>query len=257
MSALAQIEPRAESLPSLVQRAASQLAGATTAAEVLDARDLASTAYDAAKSAARFARAKSAHDDVIAAAFRAQADALEIMAMAKRRLADEYDAAQQRGEVAGQADGRRPSGAEGQKPTASDLGLTHKDIHEARQIRDAEAAEPGLIRRAIDERLEAGREPTKTALREVVIDAAIRGLRAGGREAAPSRRNPDYQPNPTRDAMARISDYAAQIVTITRTAGRTAILASFYSPDERGLFLENIAAAIATLGTFMEQTDAE
>ena len=254
MTALAQIEPRAESLPSLVQRAASQLAGATTAAEVLDARDLARTAYDAAKSAARFARAKSAHDDVIAAVYRAQADALEIEAMAKRRLADEYDAAQERGEIRGS---RERTTSSPEAVGVSDLGLTHKDIHEARQIRDAEAAEPGLIRRAIDERLEAGREPTKTALREVVIDAAIRGLRAGGREAAPSRRNPDYQPNPTRDAMARISDYAAQIVTITRTAGRTAILASFYSPDERDLFLKNIAAAIATLGTFMEQTDAE
>ncbi len=256
MSALAQIEPRAESLPSLVQRAASQLAGATSAAEVLDARDLARTAYDAAKSAARFARAKSAHDDVIAAVYRAQADALEIEAMAKRRLADEYDAAQERGEIQG-AGGDRTKLPDEKFATVADLGLTHKDIHEARQIRDAEAAEPGLIRRAIDERLDAGREPTKAALREVVIDAAIRGLRTGGREPAPSRKNPDYQPNPTRDAMARISDYAAQIVTITRTAGRTAILASFYSPDERDLFLKNIAAAIATLGTFMEQTDAE
>jgi hypothetical protein len=34
------------------------------------------------------------------AAFRAQADALEIEALAKRRLADEYDAEQKRGEVA-------------------------------------------------------------------------------------------------------------------------------------------------------------
>jgi hypothetical protein len=37
---------------------------------------------------------------LIAAAHRAQADALEIEAQAKRRLADEYDAAQDRGEVA-------------------------------------------------------------------------------------------------------------------------------------------------------------
>ena len=37
---------------------------------------------------------------LIAAAHRAQADALEIEAQAKRRLADEYDAAQERGAVA-------------------------------------------------------------------------------------------------------------------------------------------------------------
>ncbi len=38
-------------------------------------------------------------------AHRAQADALEIEAMAKRRLADEYDAAQERGEVGQQTGG--------------------------------------------------------------------------------------------------------------------------------------------------------
>jgi hypothetical protein len=32
--------------------------------------------------------------------------------------------------------------------------LTHKDIHEARIIRDAEAADPGIVRRALDEKLE-------------------------------------------------------------------------------------------------------
>jgi hypothetical protein len=58
-------------------------------------------------------------------------------------LADEYDAAQERGEVAGQG---KPSKAEGLTTTA-DIGLTHKDIHEARLIRDAEAAEPRHRRR--------------------------------------------------------------------------------------------------------------
>jgi hypothetical protein len=36
--------------------------------------------------AAGLAKAKKAHDDLVAAAFRAQADALEIEALAKRRL---------------------------------------------------------------------------------------------------------------------------------------------------------------------------
>jgi hypothetical protein len=61
----------------------------------------------------------------------------EAEALAKRRLADEYDAAQDRGEIASVGDGRRSSKAEDLKPTASDIGLTHKDIHEARKIRDA------------------------------------------------------------------------------------------------------------------------
>jgi len=49
------------------------------------------------------------------------------------------DAARDRGEVASQG---KPSQAEG-FTTVADIGLTHKDIHEARQIRDAEEAANG------------------------------------------------------------------------------------------------------------------
>ena len=87
-------------LTALIDRASAALAGARSAAEILEARDMASVAYDAAKKAARLGNAKRAHDELISAAYRAQADALEIEAQAKRRLADEYDAAQERGEVA-------------------------------------------------------------------------------------------------------------------------------------------------------------
>jgi hypothetical protein len=56
-------------------------------------------------------------------------------------------AAQDRGEVAGQG---KPSKGEGLATTA-DIGLTHKDIHEARQVRDVEAADPGVTSRALNE----------------------------------------------------------------------------------------------------------
>ena len=66
----------------------------------------------------------------------------------KRRLADEYDAAQERGEVAK----GRPKSIPGEntlQPTADDIapGFS-KDIHEASVIRDAEVADPGVVRRA-------------------------------------------------------------------------------------------------------------
>lgn len=160
--------PEAASLPALVRAAATKIANAETAAEILEARELAGVAYDTAKRAARLAKAKSAHDEIISAVYRAQADALEIESMAKRRLADEYDAAQERGEVASQRDGRRPSQVEGQT-TAAEIGLTHKEIHEARQIRDAERADPGVIRRTLDTMLDSGREPSKAAVRREVI----------------------------------------------------------------------------------------
>lgn len=155
-----------QSLPSLVQRAASQLASATSAAEVLEARDVARVAVTAATAAARFAKAKNAHDEVIAAAFHAKADALEIESLAHRRLADEYDAAQARGEV--KTVGNPNCSKTEQLPSAADIGLSRKDIHEARQIRDAEEADPGIVRRVLDEALEAGEEPTRAAVRRAV-----------------------------------------------------------------------------------------
>ena len=179
MTALTPIPLAGDNLPGLIDRAATMLASAKTAAEVLEAREAAGLAYDVAKRAARLKSAKAAHDELVAAAHRAQADALEIEAAAKRRLADEYDAAQKRGELArlgtnqsdlGVSDGNtRPS-------TAADIGLSRKSIHDARLIRDAEAVDPGLVRRTLDQRLERGEEPTRSAVRRAAEDRLQRSL---------------------------------------------------------------------------------
>jgi hypothetical protein len=142
------------SLPALVDRAA-QPAGARTAAEVLEAREMAGFAYDMAKRQARIAKAKQAHDDVIAAAHRSQGHALEIEARAKHRLADEYDAAEPRTREDNLRRGPDVPKENVGKPTAADLGLTRPQIHAARQVRDAEKAEPGIVKRSIEEMLEA------------------------------------------------------------------------------------------------------
>lgn len=162
MSAPAPASSLPQDLPSLIDRAASVLSGAKTAAEVLEARDLAGLAYDVAKRTSRMQRAKTAHDELVAAAHRAQAHALEIEARAKRRLADEYDAAQARGEVRGD---RQRTASSPEAVGVADIGLSHKDIHDARLIRDAEAADPGIVRRTLDDRLAQGEEPTRAALR--------------------------------------------------------------------------------------------
>jgi hypothetical protein len=60
-----------------------------------------------------------------------------IEAGAKRRLADEYDAAQERGEVARNGDNLPRVSKHNSKPTAADIGLTNQQIHEARAVRDA------------------------------------------------------------------------------------------------------------------------
>lgn len=180
----------APSLPALVDRAAAALTSARTAAEVLEAKEMAAVAYDVAKRAARLARAKQAHDDLIAAAYRAQADALEIEAGAKRRLADEYDAAQKRGEVRSHGGDRvtkLPDGKFGPK----DLGLSDKQVHEARAVRDAEKASPGVVRRAIDRAIAAGKAPTRAhiarSIRERALDAIRPPQPRRGREAIRTR----------------------------------------------------------------------
>lgn len=168
MNSLSPIAPT-EQLPALIDAAASALLSAKTSAEVLEARDMASVAYDAAKKAGRMARAKEAHDTLLAEVYRAQAKALAIEARAKIRLADEYDAAQDRGEV--RANGERGKAVGDcnsfwdRKQSATDLGLRRDQIHEARQIRDAEREQPGLTQRALDAMVERGEEPTKAALR--------------------------------------------------------------------------------------------
>lgn len=168
-------------LPALIDRAASALTNARTAAEVLEARDLASVAYDAAKKAARLSKAKQAHDEVVGAAYRAQADASEIEARAKRRIADEYDAAQERGEVASRGGERSGKEHSPIAPSAADIGISRKEIHEARIIRDAEEAEPGIVRRALNEALDAGEEPTRSRVMRAALKASNRKPRTRGK----------------------------------------------------------------------------
>lgn len=162
-----------ESLPALIDRAAKALADAKDSAEVLEARDMARVAYDAAKSAGRLAKAKQAHDTVLSQVYRAQADALMIEARAKMRLAEEYDAAQERGEVVGAHNGaakRVPDENAIAPATAAEIGISRKDIHEARQVRDAEKAEPGIAQRAVNAMLERGEEPTKAKLNREIFN---------------------------------------------------------------------------------------
>lgn len=188
-----------ESLPALVTRAAQALAGATTSAEILEARELAGLAYDAAKRAARLAKAKGAHDALVAAAHRAQADALLIESHAKRRLADEYDAAQERGEI---NDRPGPVGSQ-QKLTTAEVGLSTKDIYEARRIRDAEISNPGIVERALDEALERGDEPTRADIKRALTPSEKMTLRAAEEEAAWNTKQDERQFKSLREAYRK------------------------------------------------------
>jgi hypothetical protein len=158
-----------ERLPRLIERAKASLDRATTAAEVLDARREATIAVTAAEFASRLAKAAKAHETVKAAARKFKADAMEIENRADCRIADEYDAAQERGEIRTQESGRPKSVPNGNTyATLTDIGLTRKQVHQARQIRDAEKKKPGAIRKMLDEKVEAGEEPTRADVKRTV-----------------------------------------------------------------------------------------
>lgn len=225
MNAIAPLPENAiVTLTGLVDRAAGSLTAARTAAEVLDARDLASVAYDLAKKTARLMKAKQAHDDLIGAVYRAQADALEIEAQAKRRLADEYDAAQDRGEVAKIGDNLPSVPEQNSKPTATDIGLSRKEIHEARIIRDAEVVQPGIVRQTVNEALVKGEQPTKADVKR----AALRVVKADAEPPAPRRRTERPQPVPD-------SQYDRDLAMITGVWGAACVGA-------RTAFLESVCS---------------
>lgn len=161
-----------DTLPVLLSRAEQALRSVEPEAQFLEARETASLIYHTVKRSHRLMKAKEAHTALISAAHRVQGDALVIEARANYRLADEIDAAQERGEI------QTPGGArnfiipdennEDSPAKLYEAGLSAKEIHEARQIRDAERENPGIVKRVVEEALERGEEPTKTLVRKAV-----------------------------------------------------------------------------------------
>lgn len=131
--------------------------------DVLAARLLAAGAYDQAKAAAGYAQRFGAAERLVGKARQLQGDSLLIEARAKIQLAKEWDAAQEAGEAS--KGGRPKTVPDGNGFTAEDVGLTRKEIHDARQLAAAEDQSPGIVERAIAARLEAGLEPSRASLR--------------------------------------------------------------------------------------------
>lgn len=210
-----------EKLPRLIAHAAATLAKASTAAEVLEARDQADVAYTAAKVAARMSKIRDAHDTILTACRKTMADALVIEARAQCRLADEYDAAQERGDVAKQSPGRPKSVPnKNDLPTANDVGLTRKQVHEARTVRDAEKAKPGIVRRAVDERLEAGEEPTRADVKRALKNGGAKG---GNKTKPRAVRSPKAAEREERVAVLNDAGLTAQEISAEIGLGLRAV----------------------------------
>lgn len=183
------IEFQTATLPILIERASRTLLEAKSSGEVLEARDMARVAYDAAKSALRMEKARRAHDEIIAAILRAQGEASFVRSRAEMRLADEMDAAQARGEVATGRDGPGAGVSDGNaKATAAEIGLDRKEIHEARKLRDAEKASPGKTKAVIEDIVARGEEPTRAKIHREVTEKSTGKAKEPAAPIDPERR---------------------------------------------------------------------
>jgi hypothetical protein len=240
-----QIEPTETvlALTTLVDRARGILDSARGAAAILDARDMASVAYDASKTAARLGKAKRAHDDLISAIYRTQADALEIESLAKRRLADEYDAAQERGEI--RENGER-SFSSPEKLSGPGI-LPPKELHEARLIRDAEKVDPGIVRRTVDAAIAAGEEPSKAKVRRAVLETV--------HSQSPAR------PAPVRGRDAICERVREAVIVLSGLPPAHEVVGYFAGTDMAIIVSERIRAFAAWVAEFSdlweEKTNAE
>lgn len=190
-----------EQLPRLIQRAVTALNKATTAAEVLEAKEHAGAAYDAAKRVARLERLKDAHGEILRTCRKMQADALMIEARAQCRLVDEYEAAQERGEALKSGERLRSGRGRGHKGESSllegkrgkyrvaDIGLTDKQVYDARKVSAVERASPGVLRKTLDDLLAAGGELTrKGVLRAAEATVSPKPKPAGDEKPKPPLR---------------------------------------------------------------------
>lgn len=242
------VEFQTATLPILIERASRTLLEARSSAEVLEARDMARVAYDAAKSAGRIAKAKKAHDEVIAAVHRAQADALLVEARAKMRLADEYDGAQERGEVA-KLGGNLPSvGGHNSRPaTAAEVGLRGDEIHEARALRDAEKVSPGKAERTLKTIVERGEEPTKAKLRQEMKPKAP--TKAKAEPVDPERRKlakltPDALIDEVLGLRADLADAKAEAAKLKTERDALKAQVADLGTSEAGRVIRNLQAQV-------------
>jgi hypothetical protein len=86
------------------------------------------------------------------------------------------DAAQERGEIAGHGGKRGNQFAKVDNShlgTLRDAGLTKEEIKEARQIRDAETRDPGVVRRTVDAAVRVGKVSAKNLARRSACGVAV------------------------------------------------------------------------------------
>ena len=97
-----------------------------------------------------------------------------------------------------------------ERPTVKQLGLTKQQIERDRQLRDAEARAPGVTKRTVEAMIDAGKEPTRAALKRAIVAVVIYGASAA--EAAERAASAPRASGPNQWEMGRSPSYLLQLV---------------------------------------------
>lgn len=251
--AMNQLSILPKDLDAILASARTMLDQATSAAQILDARERAQIAADIAK---RMTQAKHAHEDVTNRAKALQGDAVALIAWADTRLADEYTAAQERGEVVGPHDGAKKRVAAGDPiATIADIGLSKQQMHNARIIRDAVKDDPEVIPKTIRQILSTGQQASLRGLVEAIKEA---------KENAPKSlknknpfRSPDYVKHPFADALLNVSGPCEELARHLAKYSAEDILSAMKPGLFETITLRNLRDGHAALNRFMEIVNAK
>ncbi|WP_137136579.1 hypothetical protein [Rhizobium sp. FKY42] len=161
MNAIARLPETSQHLEASVDQARALL----DAGDLQAAKQLADLVYSSIKPLSE-AAARLNMAEALAACYRIQGDALELVSRSEIRIADEWDRLAAEGKV---ARGRpKKSVGDDNALTALSIGLRRDQIHAARKLRDRETLEPGFIRRSIDNLIAQGLAPSKSGISHAI-----------------------------------------------------------------------------------------
>ncbi|WP_416065399.1 hypothetical protein ACK9YZ_01235 [Rhizobium sp. ZK1] len=198
------------------------IASIETARALFNAGDLdlalkiASVTYDQSKSVAGSAERVKASREVVDKARRMQAEALKIESLCYVAMADAVDSAQAKGEIS--RGGRPKTVSQENGFTLEEIGIDRRQLHSARQLRNAVRADPELIDRVVEARLAEGLEPTRTALKKEA------GHAIGTKTATKEERGDDLYETPIEAMRTLLALESFSLAVWEPSVGRGAIM---------------------------------
>ncbi len=233
-SAVAAILPETSDLVAAVERARALFDQGDYHAAML----LASGAYDQAKAAGSYALKVKASRELIDKARRMQADALKIESLCYVAMADAVDDAQAKGKLS--RGGRPETVQDADRFSLEDVGIDKRRLHEARQIRNAELANPGFIDRVVEQRLEEGFEPSRASLKHAA------GHAIGTKTATMEERGHNLYETPGEGMQTLLALESFSAIVKEPSVGRGAILRPLEAAGYEVMIADLVDREIAT-----------